>query len=659
MIEDRQTKVKLSDTLSQINTSLADNAKLITNGASFKIKTDGTETLTEFLNAVTEAKAKKSKLWLPNGVIKLSPTTTIDLTDIASLDGNNVILDVSGATASPIFRAKGTKELLRSAFTLTEGDNTINTIPTTLNDGDILVVTSVEPIPNNARSSYFKGERLTVDAYDNTTKIATISPQLLYSYQNAYLWRINESKIQFGRGLTFLGNSGDSSSQKCLELMFANVEIKSNFKNFNERHIDLITSSGVINVNIKQSYYTNSGTSYGIAVNDLSYVDITSEIYGCRHCIAGGGGRWDSNESGGTGTQDCSYPSIYNITGGKYVTNDKFDVGAIDAHGVVESITVTGAVIFGGVSVNARKIKINNNQIYHKNEPGLYISGDGVSTDWTDADINDNKFYTIGVATQSHIRISGKCKRVNIIDNTGDGNWGSAASYYATPLLIDNEVMDLNVKDNKFKRSDIASYEMTIALWHDAVFSGNEFEKTMVYFRAKQSGISLKLFRNKNTLSPTYGFNLYGELADFSFVELVLNESTKHNNAGIFLNKCEKVRLINNRLINNGQNTAASSATRSGAYLAACAEVELNGNDLRDTQATSTQRYGVYHTAHSTLTTEVKFYNNDLRGNGVVHVLAGTILRQSGNLGLTTIPDYIKGTNGNNYKFDGTTFTVA
>ena len=108
-------------------------------------------------------------------------------------------------------------------------------------------------------------------------------------------------------------------------------------------------------------------TNYGIAVYDLSEVQVLANASSARHALTGGGGAVPLSEVGDGLTGFGAFGSHITIPGGVYTSygqhpapnGNLFGINAIDAHGNVLSLMMSDScIVYGGVTSAARASRI-------------------------------------------------------------------------------------------------------------------------------------------------------------------------------------------------------------------------------------------------------------------------------------------------------------
>ncbi len=629
--------------------------------AWFGAFSDGVDRTSEFANAVSAASAGGYALEVAPGTLKLSNSTTLELGGVSKITGNATI-DVSAATASPVFRVSGTRTLIASGIVLAEGQTSLTVgagLP--IQRGDTIVVTSVEASPNPARTYYYKGSRVFAETYDNTTGSLTVYPGVDFSYTSAYVWLIKERHLVIDGGISIVGAEG--GSQLGVEAKYARVDMHGTLKHFGVTGIRYVTSSGTITGSILDTVYSGTGTSYGVSVSDLSDVHISgATIIAARHAVAAGGGVWDAGDSGGTAGTGAAYPSSYTINGGHYASNGSLASNyAIDAHGIARSVIINGAIVDGGMSVAARESVITNNVITFSASSlgGLYVGGDTVSTSWGRLTFSNNTIRGLGsTPAKAAIRIGGTMNTATITNNTVVTDYGGdTADVGSAPLRIDGVVSNIVVRGNDITTTNTPKTSY-IAVSGELDFANNRMNGVYMTIAATANDTRMRILGNSAASSPAYGIFVRGD--GYTGHDLVVAYNTAYDNAGsgIYVYTFDRAVVVGNRCFNNGSNTALAGSTRAGITLIVVGTAHVVGNNCSSSGANQT--YGIAVNG-STVTTTLFLIGNETTGNASAdyYTASASIKARNGNRGTAIINDYVLATDGNLYQFDGTSWSLA
>ena len=632
----------------------------IIRAAWFGALSDGTDRTSEFNNAVAVAKSTGASIEVAPGTLKISPTSTIDLSGVPSIIGNATI-DVSGATAGTIFSVTGSRTLIASGLALSEGQSsfTVNT-GLSIERGDTIVVTSVEALPNPARTYYFKGSRVVAETYDPGTGALVVYPGVDFSYTSAYVWLIRETQLVVGNGIAIIGLEG--GTQTGIEVKYGKASIHGTLKHFGATGIRYITSSGVITGSIADTVYSGTGTSYGVSINDLSNVHINgATILAARHAVAAGGGTWDEGDSGGTAGNSAAYPSSYTINGGHYGTNGTLGQSyAIDAHGVVNSITINGALIDGGLSIAARDSLVTNSTIVFSQASvgGLYVGSEAASTSWGRLVFSNNVIRGLGSTPgKAALAITGQLNTIAILNNVIDTDYGGDTTTYSRPVYISGTINSIIYSGNRVNTANTPLYAYFVVNSRILV-SGNESDGLYNLIKIVNNNALVRVYGNTASNSPTYGFFIRGDGYTGADVTITNNTVYGSSAAGIYAYALDRVVAVGNRCFDNASDTSLSTSTRAGIYIVAVNNAHLVGNNCSTTG--TNQQYGISVNG-STVTTNLILIGNETTGNATsdYYTASVSIKARNGNRGTTTINDYVLASDGNLYQFDGTSWTLA
>lgn len=366
----------------------------------FGAKGNGKDETRIILAALSHAKEKKLPVNLSGGKKYIfSPQQTVDITGIPAINGNGTI-DASGAGPNAgneqmnyLFRVSGKKILVQAGVTgINKGINSVTLKPgLNLSTGDILFITSIEPLPNNKRKYNRKGQRAIVNSYNRNSGVLTIKDSFYFDIEKAYIWKQTEQPvIEIEKGIHFVTSAMNFMS--CIELQYAKGKISGSYDNFALAAIFFRSSEGEVeNAVINLPVNKNNGYSYGVAVSDMSDVIIkNSTIDGGRHAITGtSGGLWTEDESGGNGKEKLGYPATLIIDGGTYKTTYDINaglnehLGTIDSHGSVYKVTIKNCTVYGGISLGADYGEVDNVIIYTNSKRAFNLGSDvSPGSDW-------------------------------------------------------------------------------------------------------------------------------------------------------------------------------------------------------------------------------------------------------------------------------------
>lgn len=228
-------------------------------------------------------------------------------------------------------------------------------------DGEYIIVSSI-PWVNAYRSYYFQGERIIV---------AGGKAYIRYDYSSAKVVQLPNLDIYIN-GLTVLAGDDTGIEIRFARLFLENVSVLGNGNTL--YGIKIIGSRGSLVNPTVSNFNLTAGTGYGISVLDGSHI----EIWGGRgslaqHAITAGGGTIPSSL---TGTTSGAIPSSLIVNGGEWEAG-KYGLGAVDAHGIVETFIVRNATINGEIDAHAQLNIIDGCKINMSDMGAGVYSSDG------------------------------------------------------------------------------------------------------------------------------------------------------------------------------------------------------------------------------------------------------------------------------------------
>lgn len=362
----------------------------------FGAKGNGMDETEMILQALMQAKAARLPVKLMGKTYKFSPKSNLDITGIPAITGQGTIdLSQTGPDAgyksmTHVFTVKGEKQLLQHNLGITKYKSSVFLAPELkLQPGDILFITSAEPLPNRNRKYNCKGQRSIVKSYDRSSGELTITEPFYFDISNAFIWKNTvRPKIEIGEEVTFI--TGKMNFVGCLEIVYADAVISGSYKNFALAAISLRSSEGYFyNVRSELPITSNNGYSYGISVADMSNANIKNcTLNGGRHTVTGtGGGLWKKSESGGP-DEPAGYPATLEINGGtytgsKHVNGISEDIGTIDSHGNVQRMVIRNCTVYGGINLGANYAEVDSVTIYTDTKRAFNFGSDvQPGSDW-------------------------------------------------------------------------------------------------------------------------------------------------------------------------------------------------------------------------------------------------------------------------------------
>jgi hypothetical protein len=360
----------------------------------FGAKGDGSDETAILLKAFAQAKEKKLPIRLSaKKKYRFIPSSNVDITGIPAITGEGV-LDCSGTDPKSlqfVFTVRGTKKLLQSSVSGIEKGKTQVLLQKglELKANDILFITSAEPLPNQRRKYYCKGQRARVRDYNGRTGMLTIDEAFYFDIDKAWIWKNDfqpvisiDSTVHFTTSpMNFIG---------CIELVYAKGNISGNYENFALAGVSIRSSEAMLeNLRSNLPVTHNNGYSIGITVSDMSVATIKNcTMKGGRHTVAGtGGGIWRKSESGGP-NEAAGYPASFIVNGGVYQNaNNVRDISedncAIDSHGNIYKMTVQNCTVYGGLNLGADYALIDNVTIYTDKKRAFNFGSDvQPGSDW-------------------------------------------------------------------------------------------------------------------------------------------------------------------------------------------------------------------------------------------------------------------------------------
>ncbi len=356
---------------------------------SFGVKGDGTDETVNILKAINFSKENNKAIKLLGKTYVFSPKLTVDITGIPAITGAGTF-DVSATGPAvnnkrmkAVFDVTGKKQLLQSGISgVVAEKNELKLNPNLkLKKGDILFLTSAEPLENSIRPYYCKGQRLIVKDYNNKSGLLTLTNPFFYNINSAWLWlHLKRPSFSVGENVQFI--TSPMNFITCFRIFYANATISGYYKNFALTAIMYKSSDGVVeNMRADLPVNMNNGYSHCIEIADMSDVIVKNcKLSGGRHVVSGtAGGLWEKAESGGQG--HAGYPSELIVDGGIYkgtehVNDIASDIGTLDAHGVVQKMTIRNCTIYGGINLGANYMLIENVIIFPLTKHAFNVGSD-------------------------------------------------------------------------------------------------------------------------------------------------------------------------------------------------------------------------------------------------------------------------------------------
>lgn len=630
----------------------------------------------------------------PGKTYTITTSSAIDLSGVLNVDMRGCTLDCSASTSTILFDINGTKEIAVSGQTITNGDGIIDVTGSglTFARGDVILITSLEDHPNKARTTYFKGTRTYVDSQSGND--LRIYPQADFDYpsSSAYVWKVTENKINWNGG-KIIGNAAVNQAGIVATLCDADLNVDIDY--CAQAGVRFESSRGSYKGVMRYCYLGSSGTSYCVAISDLSEVTIDeASLTGSRHAVSiGGGGTWLQTDSGGSSGQ-AAYPSTVTINGGTYgasrsgtsfPSDPSLEIGAIDCHGIAKSLTVNGAVIHGGLQLAAiESCIVDSCQIYHRNYKIVGIA-DSVSSSWGHIQLTNNHCFFTGAfgpgetpaATPSFINAGATelGKRLTVRGNTLHADNATINATASLGLIRGFDYIDF--ADNKLVMTKSAtSIAVTLEIWVTKHLNlrDNRLENCDILLRPIGQVAVVNAKDNEVEAAGLSGLRFITNPLDATafFREMHFNNNLARNcyNCGIQGrgDVVERLYLEGNTAVNCNVSGNATDYTNSGIGIQ-----KIDNNDIiellvakgntavSDSDATNAHDNGLYFATSATTNTDIILRDNDSVGHTTLaisdpEVAGNTVLAMTGNIGL---PDQIEATNGSLYEYDGTNWGAA
>lgn len=617
------------------------------NGQPFRaawvgVVADGvTECKTQLAAAAAIARTAGVDLILPSGTILCTPTTAISLAGIPEVrtDGGNCTLDCSSVTIGPVFTCYGTRTTIASAQTIASGDVALTVDAGTYPQGTQILIASDESIPNTNREGdatptyYCKGGRHYVQNYSAPT--LTVGPPVDFAYTNAYVYKLDEAVIKIGRKITFQGNTAYNG--RGLIVRYAKADISAKFKNFRNGNVIFQDSRGRYDGEIS-NHYVASDNGYGCCVHDLSSVAIVgAHITNCRHCVTGGGAAfWNKTDFGGADAA-VALPGRYTVTGGFYENVDSYNAAAtslaLECHGNMKSMVVTGATIRGGLGLNAHHTVISGNVITYRKRYGVHFGTDCNSTSWGELTLTSNAISCDGTAISGasfHAFVLDSGNKVKKIHISANNVIKTTNTNDATFANIAGECLDIRITNNEFMghpgTGAALDLTFTIAQYGYLNFSNNKLTYLGLKVTPKTAGITGDIGGNTVYLAGVNGIYMVSDATGYYLIlNMLSNNCYKNQRHGIFVqSKVIALDVSGSRCRNNNQ----SGGSYDGLDLDlddACTSFVARNLNCEDTQAAPTQRYGLNATGGASCVANL--FANGVNGIGCT---AGNVISGAG-----------------------------
>jgi hypothetical protein len=362
----------------------------------FGIMADKDETA-KFTQLINYARANRLFIRLTGGKTYIfSPLSTVDLTGMRGFTGSGTFdlrrtgSAVNNNSMTAVFQVQGTKKLLQTITSgMVQGNSILRIQPgLPIAAGDVLFLTSSEPLANTQRPYYYSGQRLKVAAYSRATGELKIKDTLYFNMRSACLW-LNDDQPLFtvGKDLRFI--TAPMNFITCFRIFYAHANMSGYYQNFALTAIMYKSSEGTVKDMAADLPVTeNNGYSHCIQVGDMSDVTIMNcHLTGGRHVVSGiGGGLWKGEECGGKG--NAGFPSRMVVDGGVYagtknIASIPADIGTVDSHGLIAEMQIRNCTIYGGINLGANQAIIENVKIYTDGKRAFNVGSDvRPGSDW-------------------------------------------------------------------------------------------------------------------------------------------------------------------------------------------------------------------------------------------------------------------------------------
>lgn len=420
----------------------------------FGAKGNGADDTVPLMQMIAAARKSRGYIYIPaQKTYVFNPVQTVNLSGIRGFRGDGMIdLSKAGKTTAlkSVFLVRGEKELIAGPLHLQKGTTELSISGSEkIKAGDVLFITSAEPLPNPNRPYYCKGQRMVVKEMRDG-KLHFAEP-CWFNIEKAYIWR-NSVVPSFGISGNLRFVTAPMSFLVCFSFFFCDVRVQGGyFKNFALSALMFKSSSGTVEkMKAELPVTDNNGYSYCIQVADMSDVTIRDcTLSGGRHVVSGGGGGlWEQEESGGKG--HAGYPSVFRIEGGTYegtkkALNINADNATIDSHGVVYFMSVKNCTVKGGFNLGADTAVVEGCTIEVWGKRAFNIGSDVLpGSNWGRYMISDCRIIGEGVGEEPFLKGKADVALVQLKQVTVEGKGNKAAfidfSRYSPARLVLEEV---------------------------------------------------------------------------------------------------------------------------------------------------------------------------------------------------------------------------
>jgi len=314
-----------------------------------------TDNLVNFLAAVTSAKQTKKPLYIPYGDFFLDNVDQIDLSGIDRIFGyGNLMVNPTAdptVTGRAVFEISGTKNKLKSGLSIAkEGFSLVIDPGEVINQGDTVFLVSLENILTG-RDNDYKGQRLTVNHYDDITGDITFFEKFYFNINSATLFHNDYNpKIEiFGLNIFCLNDEFRTglNVKYCTAYMYNIVS-----EGFKWSGLTIASSYSVLRgYRTTNLYATSTITSYGYVVGDLSLAYAYNiNASGGRHAVVGSGAAsFFQNELGLVNSERTARYGCISYVYDSTISSEKEN--ALDAHEIVRFFKIINSTVNGGISM--------------------------------------------------------------------------------------------------------------------------------------------------------------------------------------------------------------------------------------------------------------------------------------------------------------------
>ncbi len=503
---------------------------------------DSSSALTSALSLGKVVSLTSSGTYLVNSAVTTS-------NNYQHIEGNGATIDGTGST-DLIFLDLGGSVGASAALTtsITEGDTSIVTSLSGLEENDIILIRSTDPFEG---ATGLKGELAEVKSVSGTT--ITLMKRTYDGYTNSTttIEKINAPKV-IVKNLKIVRSSNVAMG---IHIQYArDIEVKNcDVTGCRYTCIDIRYVYGGLMTNnyTSDGWYSGTTNSYGIALSDSQMIDVISNrLFDARHGITHGG------------TYVVRDVKIID----NYVDNTRALAAghALDFHTNAEYVLIDGNTVYNTMYVACKNITLTNNLVWatDSGRGGIAIFTIG-SSDYID--IIGNKVYcdetsSSGISIRPST-VGATIDRLSILNN-----YVNATLYAVNVTPFDASqtgitINDLNISDNKLVTTP-ASPSNASAINVDATSSVYiTIPKATIrgnYLFGSQIGAKIGVdsdsgsinFEGNDINSDGSCTGLYVASAGIDCFNIVVSKNTFNTTAGMFI-KANNDIIITNNFINN------------------------------------------------------------------------------------------------------------